>query len=409
MNGPASTLIRATNLEDLELDAPALELALRKLWLEAAQAADGPPVARVRVLNLIIYTEDEASAELADKVMSLLPERHPCRGIVVRVLPHASQPLRAALSARCLINPDGARKVCSEQITVTAGADTRALLVDALTPLLVADLPVVLWWTGRPRPADPVFRHFVRGRVDRVLVDSALFRDPAAGLLALSRWNDGGRQQAPGQGSHGRTVLADITWERLRPWRQLLAQTVDAPEARARLTAVERVTIAYSGHGAPPGEALLVAGWLMASFRWQPEDSPAAGEVTFRQTVGARFRPRGLRPDGRQAPGDEESGGRPVTVRFLSGGPGENGAALHAVTLHSADGASFSVRLGNQPGLGICAMEGIGAAPIERTVPFVHRDAARLAVAAIGRSGPDPVYDAALAAAAEIAALGATA
>jgi glucose-6-phosphate dehydrogenase assembly protein OpcA len=374
MNGPLSTF--AGN-SDMELDPPAIEQALRDLWRGAVEETEGGrPVARVRVLNLIVYTEDEASADLADDVMSLLPEHHPCRAIVLRMYPQTHRRLRATISARCSITEEDRRTICSEQIAITAGENTRALVADAITPLLVADLPVVLWWTGRPRPADPIFRRLGQGRVDRVLVDGARFRDPTAGLLALSRW------QAE---SHGDTTLSDMTWERLRPWRQLLAQTVDAPEARLHLPRIQDVTIAYEGTGAPPEEALLAAGWLMACFRWQPEDSRAAGQLTLRAQD------------------------HPVTVHFLPDGRDASDAPLAALTLRSADGVAFSVRAGDQPGLGICAVEGLGHAAIERTVPFVHRDPARLAVAAIGRPGRDPVFEASLAAAAEIAVLGATA
>src|SRR5262249_1009195 len=153
-----------------------IEAALRTLWQEAAERADGTAVARVQVMNLIVYCEDPESMALADAVLAQLPERHPCRAVVLEVLPDRLRPLSPSVSPRCLSTPLGDRKVCSEQITVFAGADTRAVLVDALRPLIVADLPVLLWWTGRPRPADPVFRQFGAGLIDRVLVDSARFR-----------------------------------------------------------------------------------------------------------------------------------------------------------------------------------------------------------------------------------------
>ena len=362
--------------EPMPLDAQALESALRRLWHDAAQAAGGLPVSRVRALSLIVYTEDAAAAELADAVMGVLPQRHPCRCILVHVDPAADAPLQAAIAARCLLGAQGARKLCSEQITVTAGADTRGQLVDALTPLLVADLPVVLWWTGRPRPADPVFRRF-GGLVDRVLLDSAAFRDPAAGVIALARWRDHGLPE------RRRAVLADLAWERLRPWRWLLAQTVDAPEGRSRLPLIRDVTLAYDGDGAPPEEALLAAGWLTAALGWQPEDSPAVGVVTLRAAAGL------------------------VTIRFAPGGSSHDGP-LRAIRLRASDGAAFSVRTGGQPGVAVCTAEGDGA-PVERAVPWVIHDPAELVVAALGRPGRDPVYDAALAAAAEIAVLGATA
>lgn len=361
---------------ELELDGPTLELALRDLWHEAARSGDGRPVARVRALNLIVYTEDEQTAEFADTVLGVLPERHPCRGILVQVDPENDRPLRASISARCMVGPGSARKVCSEQITVRAGAGSRRMLVDALTPLLVADLPVVLWWTGRPRPADPVFRRFGNGLVDRVLVDSAIFRDPAAGLLALARRCEDPRYRA---------TLADVAWERLRPWRQLLAQTVDGPDGRARLAQVEDVRLTYAGEGAPPEEALLAAGWLAASFRWQPEDSPAHGVVTLR------------------------SGLRPVRMRFVASGQEDGYSPLEAVELRMADGAVFSVRAGGRQGLGVSVMDGLDVPRIERTVPLLHRDPVDLVVAALGRTGRDAVYERSLAVTAEIATLGVTA
>ena len=361
---------------EMELNAPLLEGRLRALWHEAAESGDGPPVARVQVLNLIIYTEDADSADLADKVMERLPESHPCRGIVLLVDPHTDRPLRASIAARCQVSPSGLRKVCSEEITVTAGANTRAVLVDALTPLLVADLPVMLWWTSRPRPADPVFRQFGRGLADRILLDSAAFRDPGAGLIALSRWRDDPRNRA---------TIGDLTWERLRPWRHLLAQTVDPPDVRARLRLIDEVAITFHDDEVSTEEALLAAGWLSASFGWQPEDSPAHGVVTLR----ARS--------------------RLVTLRFVAVGrvPGDD--PLHSIRLRTADGATFSVRLGEQPGVGICAASHPGAPMVERTAPLLQRDPLALVVAALGRPSHDPVYAAALGAAAEIAVLGATA
>jgi glucose-6-phosphate dehydrogenase assembly protein OpcA len=360
----------------LDLDAGAVEAALRALWREAGEETEGPPVARVRVLNLIVYTEDAESYDLADTVLSELPERHPNRGILVRVNPTAPAPLTASISARCLIHPDGGRKVCSELIEVAAGSDTRTALVDALTPLLVPDLPVVLWWTGRPRPADPVFRRFSGGLADRVLIDSARFRDPAAGLLALARWQEDPRQRA---------VISDLAWERLRAWRHLLAQTVDATEARAVLGAINDVTITYADSAVPPEEALLIAGWLASRFDWTPEDSPALGVVTLRG-------PRG-----------------PVTIRLTPGPRVGIEAGITAVLLSTADGVSFSVRRSAEPGIGVCASEGIGGASIERSAPLGRRDAAAVVTSALGRRGRDPVYEDALEAAAEVAVLGATA
>lgn len=362
--------------DTLDLDSAGLERALSELWQQAATGTEGgTPVARARVMTLVVYTEDDASAEFAAKVAEALPERHPSRGIVVHIDPSGDQPLRAALSIQCLINPGGERKVCSEQITVTAGAGSRPLLFGAITPLLVADLPATFWWTGRPRPADPVFQQFARGAMDRMVVDSNLFRDPGAGLIALARWKEDRRRRA---------AIGDLAWERLRDWRQFLAQSMDPPESRAHLRSIVDVTIGYQGESIPE-ECLLLSGWLAACLGWQPFDSPAHGVVTFgsgQQTVTLRLRP--------------VPGGRAV-------------ASIHSLRLVSSDGAEYLVRAEEQPGLGECVATAEGREPFTRMVPLLDRDPVDLVVRALGRRGPDPVYEAALSAAADFIVLGVTA
>jgi glucose-6-phosphate dehydrogenase assembly protein OpcA len=365
-----------THRDDLlELDSATLERALSELWQQAAAAGDGPPVARTRVMTLIVYTEDEAAAELATAVADALPERHPSRGIIVHISPSEDRPLSAGISIQCLINPSGERKVCSEQITVRGGGTSRPLLFGAITPLLITDLPATFWWTGRPRPADPVFLQFARGAVDRVVLDSGLFRDPGAGLISLARWKEDRRR---------RTAIGDLAWERLREWRQLLAQTMDPPDARGHLRSIAEVTIEYLGESTIPEESLLLAGWLAATLRWQPFDSPAPGVVTFgagNQTVTLRL--------------------RPVTS--------ERGVAgIHSIRLTAGD-AEYLVRADDQPGLGQCTATFEAKESLDRMVPLFDHDPVDLIVRALGRRGHDPVYEAALSAAADFVVLGVTA
>lgn len=361
--------------ELLELDSAVLERALSELWQQAAAVGDGPPVARTRVMTLVVYTEDAEAAGLATAVAEALPERHPSRGIIVHVSPADDRPLRAGISIQCLINPGGERKVCSEQITVNGGGASRPLLFGAITPLLVTDLPATFWWTGRPRPADPVFLQFARGTVDRVVLDSGLFRDPGAGLISLARWKEDRRRRA---------AIGDLAWERLREWRQLLAQTMDPPEARAHLRSIGEVTIEYLGDSTIPEECLLLAGWLAATLRWQPFDSPAPGVVTF----GA--------------------GERTVTLRLRSVTAARGVARIHSIRLAAGD-AEYVIRTDDQHGLGQCVATSEDKEPLERMVPLFDHDPVDLIVRALGRRGHDLVYEAALSAAADFIVLGVTA
>jgi glucose-6-phosphate dehydrogenase assembly protein OpcA len=220
-------------------------------------------------------------------------------------------------------------------------------------------------------------RRFARDGADRIVLDSGLFRDPGAGLIALSRWRDDPRRRA---------ALGDLAWERLREWRQLVAQTMDPPDGRAALTLVRTVEIVYiPDQGGLPEEALLMAGWLAACLRWQPLDSPAHGVVTF------------------------GGGAQNVTLRFTPAHEGSGVARLQTVRLLTEDGTAYRVAVQESGGIGLCSVETEGGAVRQRIVPLADPDAVDLVVRSLGRLGPDQVYDAALAAAAEIVVLGVTA
>jgi hypothetical protein len=96
-----------------------------------------------------------------------------------------------------------------------------------------------------------------------------------------------------------------------------------------------------------------------------------------------------------------------VSLRFepRHGGDGP----LRYIELRAPGGVSFTVRAADDRGIGVSSVRGLTRPVMDRTVPFVHRDLAHLIISGIGRPGHDPVYDAALACAAEIALLGATA
>ena len=110
--------------------------------------------------------------------------------------------------------------MCTEQILIKTGGELSQHLARVVTPLLIHDLPVVLWW-----PDDPPFgsRQFneVVGTADRLLVDSGSFNE------------DGGKRMAGLATVVANGVsVTDIGWLRLNLWRELLAGDVRSPAAR---------------------------------------------------------------------------------------------------------------------------------------------------------------------------------
>nr|WP_269328957.1 glucose-6-phosphate dehydrogenase assembly protein OpcA [Kineosporia babensis] len=108
-----------------------------------------------------------------------------------------------------------------------------------VTPLLLPDAPVVVWWAGEP-PADPASER-IGTMATRRIVDTAKATDPAEALRQLSR------VAAPG--------TTDLSWSRLTRWRALLAAALDQPP-------YEEVTSAVVRGASDKPSVELMAAWL---------------------------------------------------------------------------------------------------------------------------------------------------
>lgn len=394
------------------------ETELTRLWETAgdeARARGSGGIMRLRELNLVIYATGEATADLASSVISRLAQRHPARAIVLLDLPSAAaKPVTAVepavepvldawVTAACYRTHDGGRHVCWEQVTVPARGEAARLLHAAAMSLLVPDLPIVFWWPGQPDFESHAFRRL--GEVsDVVIIDSAGFSDPIAGLGSVARVAyDGSRNFG----------LADLNWSRLTPWRDMTAEFFDDPIRLAWLSRIRRVEVSYGAEdpgsgrdqhaGAPAGRALLFVGWLAARLGWA-----AVGD--WEETgdgVGVRLRPRtpGAYADDlsetsdvlvvlrrAQDPCGPLGGLVGVTLEIHPEGEGSPGALLSVV--HSPEGSACAVRVS----------EG-GTDVLIRTFDVTPLPEDQLLADELDYPGPDPVFEESLMAAASLAAL----
>jgi glucose-6-phosphate dehydrogenase assembly protein OpcA len=127
-------------------------------------------------------------------------------------------------------------------------------------PLLVADLPTVLWGpSDRPDMLAPLL-----SLADVVLLDSMDQLDVRAGL----EW---------AREAHSRIGVVDLAWVRSSPWRRQAAASFDPPPVRAQLAAIDAVAIRH--HPSATAAALLLAGWLGSRLGWslRPLQTRAGG------------------------------------------------------------------------------------------------------------------------------------
>ena len=166
----------------------------------------GGAVALGRVLNLVICI-DEADAEAAIRSANEASRAHPCRVIVLAVgSPRGSSRLDAQIRL-------GGDAGASEVLVLRSHGELVKHQDSLVTPLLLPDSPVVVWWPGVP-PADPA-AHPVGSMAQRRITDVANAKRPRQGLAKLAAGH------RPGD--------TDLAWTRLTRWRSLLAAVVDQP------------------------------------------------------------------------------------------------------------------------------------------------------------------------------------
>jgi len=213
---------------------------------------------RTSVLTLVVVAPRPEVVERTMAAVALLSSRHPSRAIVLSPSdPDGPPTFDAHLYASCQLPERGRSEICTEEILIKLGGELAQHLSSTVAPLLIHDLPVVLWW-----PDDVPFGRVdfteMAAEADRLHIDSGHFRGD-------------GRERMRGMAvvvADG-LVVHDVSWMRLMLWRELLASCFDHPllirELR-QLTAI-RMDVARPGSVTRLARALLFAGWLMAQLR----------------------------------------------------------------------------------------------------------------------------------------------
>jgi glucose-6-phosphate dehydrogenase assembly protein OpcA len=244
--------------EGVHLDHVATELAR----MHRAHQREGRVHALTRTLNLIIAPGSTRANAAITEALAGLGSHSPSRTLVLRR--HDHDLLDAEVTIECEL-PEGPGRVgvCHDQVALTAGESRLEHAASLLAPLLLADLPTVLWL---PEPDSPIPDPGLLERSQQVLVDSTGDGGELARLVVLARG----------------TRVHDLVWGRLEYWRAAAAAAFESPERRALLGRVTGLEVSYEGGALSAG--LLLAGWVTARAGWragliQREDGRAVGSA----------------------------------------------------------------------------------------------------------------------------------
>ncbi len=233
-------------------------------------------------VNVIVAVDTEDEARQAEDNLSQLSDYSPSRLLVlVRTgRPEGDEIFSVRIKVEEREHTKGVAPVRLETITIVAPPGNDQSLASLSSPLLIPDLPDVLYV-----PYGPISNNLlVSGLcelVDILIVDSIWMHDTGATLGLLASHNT---RQDVGD-------IADIAWARLQVWRQLVAQFFDQPAALDSLDTIEEVHIAFT----PEAEngrcgrsaALLLAGWLATRLGWRTPGELVSSRKGWRSTLRA--------------------------------------------------------------------------------------------------------------------------
>ena len=234
---------------------------LKKLW-----ETSGGAKSRASLVNLVVYCEGTEALASNTKLISEFTQDHACRAILVANIPNAPQAqVQAWINAHCHLVRAGTKQVCCEQITFLLERGTAQLLQNTLFAHLDSDLPLYLWWQHE---FTPPFEESLLGWVDRLIFDSADWKEPATTFETLSLLlADAGN----------RVVPCDLDWTRSLHLRQAIAQMFDHPENLAQVPRLNRLALMHGpGHRST---ALLLMAWIAAQLGWELAQKTAGGFV----------------------------------------------------------------------------------------------------------------------------------
>ena len=228
-----------------------IEQELGRMWSQIDLSVPGSEEggarlvsARTSVMNLVVITRRPEIAERAVATIHALTGRHPSRTLLITSAdPDGPAWLDARIEAHCVLPREDSPEICAEMVILTAGGEAGRHLSALVTPLVVHDLPVTVWW-----PSEPLFRSQATldllGAADRLVVDG-------------SSWNGDGLDRLRDLAELAATTgiaVSDFALDRQSRWREAIASIFDDPDFTPYLRSIRRIAVTYATHdetGAP--------------------------------------------------------------------------------------------------------------------------------------------------------------
>ncbi len=261
----------------------AIDEALRDLLTK--QYARDQAHAPARVLNMVVVVDRAWRGEIMNR-LEQVGRYHASRTILCDV-----EPGRTTIDASVVLTVEGERRPDSpvltrERVIIEVGTKHLPKLDTIVDPLVVTDLPTVVWAPhGHPEALDALLH------LSQVaLIDSVGEPDPASALRRAEKLS-------------AEAYVVDLAWLRTTPWRERVASTFDPPRWRDELWHIDSVKVRHRMDSGAAG--ILFLGWLASRLGWGTGSlMPANGGVRGHANARRQNVTLVLEPDPHQdAPG----------------------------------------------------------------------------------------------------------
>jgi hypothetical protein len=284
-----------------DVSPDAIEAALRTLLAERHAESEG--LAPGRALNMIAFVEHAWAGEIVNRMRGV-GRYHASRLVLL-----SFDPQRDRLDARASIAPaqpsPGEVALLRETIVVEIGPRHIDDLLTIADPLVVSDMPTVLWSPHGHAEAIDVLLPLAQA----ILLDSVDEPDCHEAIERAAQLAE-------------KAYVVDLAWLRSTPWRERIATAFDPPTLRRELRTISSVQ--FDHHPDSAVVALLLAGWLSSRLGWQ-----VGRFVSHSGSLAGKARAH-----------------RGDVALHLRAAPQQQERGLASVTLETASGRSVSLQRG---------------------------------------------------------------
>lgn len=222
----------------------------------------GDNLVHASLFNLVIYVKKDLREDYLQKIAKTIIKKYPCRMIFITEFEQTNNDfLRAYVTD---IKPDENSTIYCEMINFEVSGSFKERIPYALLSHLLPERPVYLLWGDDPLKKDPVILK-LENRATRTIFDS----ESSENIVDFAKLILG----------HQKTVfcdIADLNWARTSSWRDLFANTFNAPERLKALESAKEIQIVYNTKETQNFchtkiQSIYFQGWLASKLGWQFE------------------------------------------------------------------------------------------------------------------------------------------